>query len=306
MVAPQTVVIFGDDLAREFEAETGKQEIVPLVAAWAGGSAPLSAATSASSVRPVNAALIRTFAALCLFGAACGGGGAPDAKKDDAKKADAKKDDAKKADAKKDDAKKAEAEPEKPDPTDFDVTHDQSGVIARSAAALEVMESIDSENLRELSHHAEKLPSFEKVCKHIASVRGTGDDISKCVTELEHDVVRIGPELYGEFAACELAAKTPEELDVCDAAEKAAEKALHEKPHGEGLDAETCDGFFAKFEELAVADAGDQGEVVKQILEEVKPDVLTACADQGTKAEIECANKSKTLQELRECATSLL
>lgn len=266
----------------------------------------MPAATPTSSVRPVNAALIRTFAALCLFASACGGGGAPDAKKDDAKKADAKKDDEKKDDAKKAEEKKADEKAAAVDPTDFDVTHDQSGVIARSAAALEGLQSIDSENLRELSHHTEKFPSFDEVCKHIASVRGTGDDISKCVTELEHDIVRIGPELYGEFAACELAAKTAEELDACDAAEKAAEKALHEKPHGEGLDEETCNGFFTKFEELAVADAGDQGEVVKEILEEVKADVLTACVDQGTKAEIECANKSKSLQELRECAASLL
>ncbi|MBL4688719.1 MAG: hypothetical protein JKY37_29290, partial [Nannocystaceae bacterium] len=195
---------------------------------------------------------------------------------------------------------------DKPAEKHFDVTHDKSGVLARSAAALEAVEKIDSEDLRELSHHAEKLPSFDKICKHIASVRGADFDHAKCVKDYEHHIVHIGPELYGEVASCELDSKTTADLDVCDAAEAEAEKILHEKSHGEGLDAETCGKFFVKFEELAMADAGDDAELVKQVLEEVKQDVLEACADQGTKAEIDCGLKAKDMHELNECASALV
>lgn len=188
----------------------------------------------------------------------------------------------------------------------FDPSHDKSGIVARSAAALEGVEKIDSEDLRELSHHIEKLPSFEKVCAHIASIRGDDYDTAECVTAYEHHVVRIGPELYGEVASCELAAKTTAELDACDEAEADAEKALHDEPHGDGLDAKTCEGFFVQFETLAMADAGDDAELVKEVLEEVKEDLLEACADQGTKAEIDCGMKSETLHELRECSPGLL
>ncbi|MEM6993444.1 MAG: hypothetical protein AAF721_23220 [Myxococcota bacterium] len=245
----------------------------------------------------------RSALAVCFLFACDGGEKKPT--KDGGKAADAKANkgkDATKAEAKAGDDKAAA----KPAEKHFDISHDKSGVLARSAAALEAVESIDSENLRELSHHAEKLPSLEKVCKHIASIRGADFDETKCVKDYEHHVVRIGPELYGEVAKCELDAKTVAELDVCDAAEAEAEKLLHEKPHGEGLDGETCGKFFVKFEELAIADAGENGELVKEVLEEVKPDVLEACADQGSKAEIECGMKSKTLTELRECASALI
>ncbi|MCH9686990.1 MAG: hypothetical protein K0V04_36480 [Deltaproteobacteria bacterium] len=227
-----------------------------------------------------------------------------DAKKADAKKADAKKADAKKADAKKADAKKADP-PAKPGEVHFDVTHDKSGVLARSAAALEASGKFDNEDLHELSHHAEKLPSAETVCKHVAAIRGTGDDLTECIKATEHHVVQLGPELYAEDAACRLAAKTPAEIDVCDAAEKEAEAALHAKPHGDGLDKETCDTLFDHFEEMAMA-AGDNPEIVKEVLEEVRPDVVITCMEQGTKAEIECSMKTKTLHELRECASKML
>lgn len=184
----------------------------------------------------------------------------------------------------------------------LDVSHDKSGIVARSAAALEAVDKIDSEDLRELSHHAEKLPSFDKVCGHIASLRGETYDTAKCIKEYEHHVVHIGPELYGEVASCELAAKTVADLDACDKAEAEAEKTLHEKPHGDGLDAKTCEAFFVQFETLAMDDAGDDAELVKEVLEEVKSDILEACQDQGTKAEIECGTKAKTLHDLRECS----
>lgn len=249
--------------------------------------------------------LVQRCALAVCFVLACDGG---DKKSKDAKAADGK--DAKKtADAKKDDGDKKAADAKaaaKPAEKHFDISHDKSGVLARSAAVLEGAKSLDNEDLHEISHHAEKLPTFDKVCSHIASIRGESFDKKACIKDYEHHVAHLGPELYGEAAECELAAKTKEELDVCDAAEAEAEKLLHEKPHGDGLDAETCDKFFAQFEKIAMAEAGDDAELVKEVLEEVKTDLLEACTDQGTKAEIECGMKAKSLADLRECAPGLL
>lgn len=238
--------------------------------------------------------------AVC-FVLACDGGDKPSK---DAKAGDAKKTaDAKKGDAKKEGDAKAEA---KPAEKHFDISHDKSGVLARSAAVLEGVDKLESEDLHELSHHAEKLPSYDKVCTHIASIRGDKYDKAACIKEYEHHVAHLGPELYAEVAACELESKTKAELDVCDAAEAEAEKLLHEKPHGDGLDADTCDKFFVQFEKLAMAEAGDDAELVKTVLEEVKADLIEGCTDQGTKAEIECGMKAKSMHELRECAPALL
>ncbi|MEM7151580.1 MAG: hypothetical protein AAF799_02015 [Myxococcota bacterium] len=251
------------------------------------------------------------------FVLACDGGdksgkGKADGKKADAtkkagddKKADDKKaGDAKKADDKKaGDAKQADAKaPEK----HFDISKDKSGVLARSAAALEGTDKFDDPNLHDMSHHAEKLPSFEKVCAHEAGIKGADFDQAACVTQLEHNMVVIGPEIYAQYADCLLAATTTAEIDACEAAEAEAEKLLHEKPHGDGLSQEACDGLFAKFEKLAMDDAGDDVELVKTILEEVKGDVITACKEQGSQAEIDCSNNAKTLPELKECASKLL
>ena len=230
-------------------------------------------------------------AALSLL-LACDGG---DKSKGDTKKADAKKADAKKADAKTPAAEKH-----------FDVTKDTSGVLARSAAALEATDAFDDENLRDISHHAEKLPSYETVCKHEAGIKGEGFDEPACIKAMEHHMVQIGPEIYEQLADCILAAKTSEEIDACDAAEAEAEKLLHEKPHGDGLSKEVCDELFTHFETLAMDDATDHAELVKEILEEVRADVLVTCMEQGTQAEIDCAMKAKAMPELKECASKLL
>lgn len=223
---------------------------------------------------------------------------AGDVKAGDAKAGDAKAGDAKAGDAKAGDAKAAEKH--------FKIEDDKSGILARSAAVLETDEAIDGEDLRELSHHAEKLASVEDVCRHVAKIRGTGDDIKACVKASEHHIVKIGPEIYAQLAQCIMDSKTTADLDACDAAEKEAETLLHEKAHGDGLDEATCDGFFTHFEKLAMDDAGDQADLVKEILEEVRADVVSTCVDQGIKAEVDCAMKSKTMHEVKECASKLL
>lgn len=212
-----------------------------------------------------------------------------------AKKADDKKAAGKKVDDKKVDDKRPEKH--------FDVTHDKSGVLARSAAALEVDEAIDGEALRDLSHHAEKLPSVQALCKKMKEL-GSVEDEKSCVSQSEHHIVLIGPELYGEWAKCVMESTDAADVKICDDAEAEAESLLHEKPHGDGLTKEECTTLFDKFEKLSMEDAAEHAEHVKEVLEEVRDDVVSSCVDQGTKAELECVNKSNTLKELDECASA--
>lgn len=203
-------------------------------------------------------------------------------------------------------AETVEPEPATPEAKHFDIEQDKSGILARTAGVLETA-GVHDENLAELSHHAEKLPSDEEVCKHIAEVRkDASPDLAACVKEAEHHVVKLGPELYALAVSCLMDATTPAELDVCVEAEREAELLLHEKPHGEGLDEATCDALFTQFETLAMADAGENAELVKEVLEETRADVVATCIDQGTKAEAECAMSSKTLAELKDCASKML
>lgn len=234
---------------------------------------------------------------------ACDRGKQPAKGKDEATKKTAEV--GKTADASKTAEAETPAEAKAPD-KHFDVSKDQSGILARTAAVLETDEAIDSEALQELSHHAEKITSVEEVCRHVATILGRGDEIKGCVKDNEHHVVRLGPELYSQAVQCLMEAKTAAEVGACEAAEKEAEELLHEQPHGEGLDEPTCDGFFTHFENLAMEDAGDQAELVKEILEEVRADVVASCVDQGTKAEIDCAMGSKSMAEIKECASKLL
>lgn len=210
----------------------------------------------------------------------------------------------KKAEEKKDEPAK-EAEPAKKAEKHFELSEDKSGVLARSAAALEADEAIDSKALRDLSHHAEKLPTVQALCKKLGEL-GTSTDQEACATQTEHHLVLIGPELYAQWAACIMEASDEDGVKVCNEAEAEAEKLLHEKPHGEGLSKEECTGLFEKFEKLAMDDAGEHAEHVKEVLEEVRDDVVTSCVDQGTKAELKCSNESKTMDELSECASSHL
>ena len=238
-------------------------------------------------VRPVF------LAALCLLFACDGEDKPPKTKETPAKKADAKKP-----------TKEAKADPKAAE-KHLDISHDKSGALARAAAVLEA-EGIDNEDLRVLSHHAEKLPSAKSVCEHMAKIHKSDGDLKDCIKGMEHHIVRLGPELYGEAADCLLAAKTVAELDACVAAEEEAEEELHKNPHGDKLDKDTCTKFFEKFEKLTMADAGEHAEHVKEVLEEVRDDVITGCMDHGAKGEMDCAEKAKTLHELEECAKHII
>jgi len=226
--------------------------------------------------------------ALCSLIAACGGD--PPAK-------EPAKEGPKPADAAKEPAVDA------PEPVvEFDITRDKSGALARAAAALEAIEGFDNEALRELSHHAEEMPSFQRVCKHVVSLRATPDNFEACVKEMEHHMAVIGPDLYADYAACLLGARGVGTLDACDAAELAIEIRLHEKPSGDRLSKETCEAFFAHFRALTSAEAGEQAQLVADVLDEIRDDVLTSCAEQGRTSEIECAMKATSVQDLRGCS----
>ena len=249
---------------------------------------------------------------VCLsFGVLAGCG--PDASKGnpvvEKKAADAKAADVKVADAKAADAKVADAT--KSDAIHIDITHDKSGVLARAASVLETSEQITNaglkEHLAEVSHHAEKGPSNEALCAHMTALMADKAPADfDCIHAIEHQRVHVGPEIFAEVAACVTGAKTYDALMLCEDAEKEAEQALHAKKHGDGVGAETCTELFLHFEKLAMADAGDQAKAVEQVLEEVRGDVLEACAEQGTRAEVECALGAKDMKALGACSSSIM
>ncbi len=238
--------------------------------------------------------------------------GACDKKSDDgAAKGEAKADKPDKADG--EDAKapedKPEAEAEK-SAKQFDVKADKSGVLARTSAVLMTTDETAGDtalrgDLAELSHHAENISSDETLCKHTAELRkAAGEpegDLQSCVIHLEHQIVILGPEVYAQMAQCIKDAKDTGDLVVCDAAEKQAVIEIHENKRGDGLSAEVCEELFAKFEKLAMDDAGEHAEFVKGVLEEVKPDVMTSCQEQGRQEEADCVAKAADMDELSAC-----
>ena len=246
----------------------------------------------------------------------CGGTPAADPKAKPAatKPADVKPADVKPAETKPADVKPAETKPadaKSADALHFDITLDKSGVLARAASTLETSEQISTpalkEHLAKVSHHAEKGPSNEVLCTHMDSLLGAeAPPAVDCAHALEHQRVRLGPEVFAAVAKCVTDAKTKETLLRCEDAEKEAEKLLHEKKHGDGLEEATCLKLFTHFEKLAMGDAGDQAKIVEEVLEEVRGDVLTSCAEHGTRAEVECALNAKTMEALGACDSTLL
>ncbi|WAS90857.1 hypothetical protein [Nannocystis punicea] len=200
---------------------------------------------------------------------------------------------------------------DKPAPLHLDIGHDKSGVLARAASTLETSEAVTSpalkEHLAELSHHAEKGPTNEALCAHMAKLLADkAPPPVDCVHALEHQRVHVGPEIFGEVAQCVVEAQTLDALLRCEDAEKEAERELHVKKRGSGIEAETCTKLFTHFEKLAMADAGDQAKAVEEILEEVRGDILEACAEQGTRAEVECALNARDMTALGACQSSIL
>lgn len=234
----------------------------------------------------------------------------------DGKKADAK------ADAKVEPTDRTSKTAEKPEtksadtPADdalhFDISKDRSGVLARAASTLETTDRLAAdaplrEHLAELSHHAERGPSNEALCKHMATIQGDDAPATEaCAKAVEHQRVKLGPEVFAEMAQCVTDAKSTDDLARCETAEKEAEELLHANKHGDGVDEKTCEDLFVHFSKLAMADAGDHANLVEEVLEEVRADVLEACTDHGTKAEVACAMEATDMKTLGECESSIL
>ncbi len=248
-------------------------------------------------------ALIATLCLSAVSLTACDSGGEkPDAKQTETKTSEAKKaGDAKVADAKAADTK-AEAKE-----IEFDITMDESGELARMSSVLETSELISKDDplrshLAEVSHHAEAGESNEQLCKRMADILGDKAGApEECALVIEHERMVLGPDIFKQMEQCIKDSKTEDDLHACEEAEKKAEKMLHEQKHGDGLTAEECEKLFNHFEKLSMADAGDEAEAAKKLLEDNKAEALASCQDQGTKKELECALKAKSMEEVGKC-----
>lgn len=217
-----------------------------------------------------------------------------------------------KADAAKEDSKKAGPEPEPAIQAakQFDISADKSGALARNAALLMTTDQTSEDtalrgHLAGLSHHADRLSSDETLCAHVIGLRQAAGvppgDLASCVTHFGHEVVILGPEVFAQMAQCVKDAKDLAELDRCEAAASEAEALLHAQERGDSLSPELCEQMFGQFQKLAMDDAGEHAELIKTILDDAKPDLMTACADYGSQAEADCALAAATMEELTAC-----
>jgi hypothetical protein len=251
-------------------------------------------------VLPVRRSLVTPTLALLLLGSVTACGSAAK----DANQAD------KSATKKEPEPTTKQPEEPKTNEVHFDIEKDKSGILARTASTLESSDRLSTDNpvrshLAEVSHHAESGPSNEALCTHVVELRST-ENPETCAKTVEHERVLLGPEVFAQVSDCIMAAKTLDELAACEAAEKEAERELHVNKHGDGLGEDVCTKMFDHFEKLAMDDAGDQAELVKEILEEVRGDVVVACMDQGSQKEIDCALAAKTMEELGACESGLI
>ncbi len=193
------------------------------------------------------------------------------------------------------------------------------GALAHAATAVAHSEALPAgdgkEAMLKVAHEEEVDPTDEQLCKHVLSVLfdelgSELDDATKkdleedlmaeCPEEVAKERVKLGPTLFQEAADCFMAAKSIEELDACDAAEEEAEEELHTHPTGDGLSKETCTEFYDHFAKLALDELGDL-EGIKETMDDIEEDLIEACMDHGTKKEIECAMKAKSITELEKC-----
>ncbi len=68
---------------------------------------------------------------------------------------------------------------------------------------------------------------------------------------------------------------------------------------------EECKKFVDHFADLMTrGQEGQAAELTKQVAEGMKAELVQKCLEIGTKAEIECAVKATTMEELEKCGTS--
>jgi hypothetical protein len=201
----------------------------------------------------------------------------------------------------------------------FDTSKDQGSMLDHLASSLVHDDSLSAAKgaMAALASLAvgDKTPSDATICAHVWAVLAEelGDMGDKTIDaemmesskhEIEKERLKLGPQVFAEAAACIMAAKNIAGFQVCDKAEQEAEQALHEKPHGDGLDKATCEKAVDHMFALLRKDMGNDPDLLKILdedLESYKADAVIMCMDTATKAEVECMMKAKTIAEVEVC-----
>lgn len=204
------------------------------------------------------------------------------------------------------------------DPPKYDTTKDAGGLIGHLASGLSHDEALaESKTAKTLAKLGGKdgSASDDALCNHVwdtikpAAFADLGDDkkdgfLHDCEAELEKERVKLGVEIFAQHSACVMAAADLAALDLCDAAEQAAEDDLHSNPHGDSPDPKLCtaavEQIFILINRDMVEDP-DLLEILQEHIDVIKEDAKLACRDEGTKAELQCVMKAPDLAGLEGC-----
>lgn len=55
-------------------------------------------------------------------------------------------------------------------------------------------------------------------------------------------------------------------------------------------------------DQMSRGQEGPAADITRQVAEGMRPDLLKDCMERGTKAEVDCAIKATTMEELQKCA----
>ena len=201
--------------------------------------------------------------------------------------------------------------------TPYDTSKDAGGLIGHLSSGLSHDEALAASKtaaeLAKLAGEEPGGPTDAAICEHAWGILAkaypdkgeTKDDFGKkCKVEVERERVKLGVEIFAQHSACVLAAAELAALDKCDAAEDAAEKDLHQNPHGDRPEQKDCVAAVEHFYILVTRDMTDNPdllEVLEEDIEEVKTDSVMVCGDEATKAEITCVMKAAKLVDLEGC-----
>jgi len=63
-----------------------------------------------------------------------------------------------------------------------------------------------------------------------------------------------------------------------------------------------CKKFVDNFvQQMSAGQQGEAGDITRQVAEGMRPDLLKDCNERGNKAEIDCAIKATTMEEIQKC-----
>ncbi|MFO7567709.1 MAG: hypothetical protein R6X02_34020 [Enhygromyxa sp.] len=218
-------------------------------------------------------------------------------------------------------AEAGEGAPKAPaDAPHFDTNKDRGSMVGHIASSL-----IHDDDLAEAKKAmatlaslaiGDKTPSDAELCAHVwktifvkefpdlADEKMGADFMRTCKFELEKERLKLGPEVFAEAAACIMAAETLEAIELCDKAEKQAEKEIEEQARGDGLDKATCEAAIKHVFALLHKEMGDDPEIRESLeadLANLEAEAVAQCMVESTKAEVECALKAQSFADLAAC-----